>query len=106
MGVISCDTNDSFGQGLTNAQDKLVVVDFSATWCSPCQKVKPQFHALSEDMTDVVFLTVDVDENAEVAEKYGVQAMPTFMLFKNREKLADFTGANITKVKEMINERR
>lgn len=40
-----------------------MVVDFTATWCSPCQRIAPEFEQLSQDLPDVVFLKVDVDEN-------------------------------------------
>ena len=48
---------------LSNSGDALVCIDFTATWCSPCQQIAPAFQQLSEELTDVVFLKVDVDEN-------------------------------------------
>ena len=48
---------------LLNSGDALVCIDFTATWCSPCQQIAPAFQQLSEEMTNVVFLKVDVDEN-------------------------------------------
>lgn len=48
---------------LLNSGDALVCIDFTATWCSPCQQIAPAFQQLSEELTNVVFLKVDVDEN-------------------------------------------
>lgn len=56
-------TQAELEQVLTDSEDALVVVDFTATWCLPCQKIAPEFAQLSEELTDVVFLKVDVDEN-------------------------------------------
>ncbi|CAN0523729.1 unnamed protein product, partial [Scytosiphon promiscuus] len=48
---------------LSSSGDALVCIDFTATWCSPCQQIAPAFQQLSEELTDVVFLKVDVDED-------------------------------------------
>ena len=71
-----------------------VVVDFTASWCGPCQRIAPVFAKLAEEMTDVVFVKVDVDENAEVAEECGIQSMPTFQFYKSGEKVHEFSGAS------------
>uniref|UniRef100_A0A7N8YIW1 Thioredoxin n=1 Tax=Mastacembelus armatus TaxID=205130 RepID=A0A7N8YIW1_9TELE len=71
---------DEFRALLKEAGDKLVVVDFSATWCGPCKKIAPEYEDLSKkpENKNVVFLKVDVDE-AEVC-------MPTFHFYKNGKK--------------------
>lgn len=48
---------------LSDSGDALVVVDFTATWCAPCQQIAPMFEQLSQELTGVVFLKIDVDEN-------------------------------------------
>ena len=60
------------------------------------------FAKLAEEMTDVVFVKVDVDENAEVAEECGIQSMPTFQFYKSGEKVHEFSGASEDKIKEGI----
>ncbi len=67
---------------------KLAVVDFSATWCGPCKMLAPIFHELAEELADVDFFNVDVDENQELAGKYGIQGVPSVLVFKNGD-LAD-----------------
>ena len=56
-------TKEEFDAALKDAGSKLVVVDFTASWCGPCQQIAPVFKALAQEHKDVVFLKVDVDEN-------------------------------------------
>ncbi|KAL0970173.1 hypothetical protein UPYG_G00238350 [Umbra pygmaea] len=94
--IIVIEDLDGFHKALKDAGDKLVVVDFTATWCGPCKNIAPFFKELSEkpENTNVVFLKVDVDDAADVAQKCGVKCMPTFMFYKKGEKVHDFSGAN------------
>merc|ERR1712071_680870 len=85
-----------------SASNKLVVVDFSATWCGPCKMIAPLYEELSEDFSGAVFLKVDVDENPEAAAKYGVSAMPTFLFIKGGEVKDKIMGANPQGLKSMI----
>ncbi|EXJ74742.1 thioredoxin 1 [Cladophialophora psammophila CBS 110553] len=77
--------------------DRLVVLDCFATWCGPCKVIAPEVAKFSEsdDFKDKVdFYKVDVDEVPDVAQELGVRAMPTFMIFKNGEKVGEVVGAN------------
>lgn len=56
------------------------VVDFTATWCPPCRMMKPIFHRLAKEYGDKYnFITIDIDENPELANQYQIQAVPTFV---------------------------
>ena len=55
---------------------KIAVADFSATWCGPCKMMAPVFHTVAEGMKDEVsFFNVDVDENPETAQKFGIMSI-------------------------------
>lgn len=62
------------------------LVDFYATWCSPCQTMMPVLEQLKNKMgSNIRILKIDVDKNQEVAEKFKVRGVPTFVLFKSGE---------------------
>ena len=61
---------------------KPVVVDFWAQWCGPCHMMAPIFEGLAEEMPDVAFVKMNVDET-RAGNQYGVQAIPTLILFKD-----------------------
>uniref|UniRef100_A0A8D0G3X9 Thioredoxin n=1 Tax=Sphenodon punctatus TaxID=8508 RepID=A0A8D0G3X9_SPHPU len=91
-----------FQSELTSAGDKLIVVDFSATWCGPCKMIKPFFHSLVEKYPDVVFIEIDVDDAQDVASHCEVKCMPTFQFYKKNEKVHEFSGANKETLEEAI----
>ncbi|XP_078070167.1 thioredoxin-like [Mustelus asterias] len=94
---------DDLEAKLKEAGDKLVVIDFFATWCGPCEAIAPKFEDLAKKYTNVLFYKVDVDETGEVAEKCDVSAMPTFLFFKNGKKVDDgVIGADSNKLEEKI----
>mmetsp|Transcript_1823 Transcript_1823/g.3281 ORF Transcript_1823/g.3281 Transcript_1823/m.3281 type:complete len:104 (+) Transcript_1823:716-1027(+) len=76
------------------AGDKLVVVDFTASWCGPCQVIAPIFAGLAETYGDVVFVKVDVDANEETAAACEISAMPTFQYYKGGAKVDELVGAS------------
>jgi len=104
--VQQIDSMDAIKAQFTSAGEKLVVVDFYATWCGPCKMIAPQIEEMSTSMTDVVFLKVDVDEAEDVAGNYNVTAMPTFMFFKKGEKVDELMGANADKLRELVNKHK
>lgn len=66
--------------------DTPTLVDFFATWCGPCQAMSPVLDRLKNEMgSQVRILKIDVDKNQEVATKFKVRGVPTFILFKNGE---------------------
>ncbi len=69
------------------------VVDFYADWCNPCKIMKPHFEKAAEKIKNVHFGKVDVEENQNLAKKFGVMSIPTTIFFKNGEQVDRHTGA-------------
>merc|ERR1712171_24490 len=72
----------------------LVVIDFTATWCPPCQFIGPKFVAMAEEFPNAVFVKVDVDANSETSSHCGINCMPTFQFYKNGVKVVQLEGAD------------
>lgn len=71
-----------------------VVVDFSATWCGPCRAMAPVIENLAGKLAGkVAFVKVDVDENPELVERYGLRGVPHLMLVQNGKVVDEHTGA-------------
>ncbi|GAB2214122.1 hypothetical protein Droror1_Dr00018460 [Drosera rotundifolia] len=73
--------------------NKLIVLDFTATWCGPCRYMDPTITEFADKYTDVDFVKIDVDELMDVAREFGVQVMPTFLLMKNGREVDKVVGA-------------
>ena len=81
----------------TISSPKPTVVDFYATWCPPCQEQKPLFAEAERQYGEAAtFVTVDVDENPEIAEAYEIGGIPTLMIFKEGQPVAQMVGLHST----------
>jgi len=86
-------TTDTFDQVISSAQ-KPVLVDFWASWCGPCRALGPTVEKISESMADKIDVyKCNVDENGDLAMRYGVMSIPTLILFKGGEVAHTIVGA-------------
>lgn len=100
--IIHIHRDGQLREELVKAGGKLVVIDFTASWCGPCKMIAPHFKEMSDKYTNAVFLKIDVDECQETAQECGIRAMPTFQFYKNSKKVDEFSGASPDKLKAMI----
>jgi thioredoxin 1 len=82
---------------------KVIVVDFTASWCGPCKLMAPVFAELSRKFGQLVFVKVDVDEVQEVAAQYEVRAMPTFLFIKDGQQIDKVVGADKNELERKCN---
>ncbi len=86
-------SNESFESDVLKA-DAPVLVDYWAEWCGPCKMIAPILEEVSRDYSDKLHIAkVNVDENQEIASKYGIRGIPTLMLFRNGAVVATKVGA-------------
>ena len=74
-------------------KNKLLLVDFWAEWCGPCKSMHPIFTRMAKKYKSVRFARVNVDNAQDIAMRYGVQSIPTFIMFKNGEVVNTMVGA-------------
>lgn len=80
MAIINI-TKEIFEEQILKA-DQPVLVDFWAPWCTYCRRIAPAFDKIAEQQEDkLVFAKVNVDEAPEIAEKYGIDTIPTLLRF-------------------------
>lgn len=73
--------------------DKIVLVDFYADWCEPCKVFSPILEDVADDYDYVKVVKVNVDEEVELAQKYGIISLPTLLVVKNGKVVDRSTGA-------------
>ncbi len=84
--------DDNFDEEISKAELP-IMVDFWAPWCGPCKAIGPAVEALEETYRESMnFVKVNVDENPVVPSKYGIQAIPTLIFFKDGEVVDKITG--------------
>ncbi|MBQ2753468.1 MAG: thioredoxin [Firmicutes bacterium] len=85
-------TLENFEQEVMKS-DKPVLLDFWATWCGPCRMVSPVIDEIADERSDIKVGKINVDEQMELAAKYGVMSIPTLMVIKNGEVVNQSVGA-------------
>lgn len=69
-----------------------VLVDFNADWCGPCQMLKPIIEELSDERSDCKFVSINIDDEDELAEKFNVVSIPCLVYFKNGQEVSRSLG--------------
>ena len=71
---------------------KIVLADFFAEWCGPCQMLAPVLENITKTKTDVDIVKIDIDKNMELASKYNIEVVPTLLFFKDGNLKKTLTG--------------
>lgn len=84
-------TKQNFQETIDN--NDIVIVDLWANWCGPCKAFAPTFEKVSDEHQDIVFAKVDTEAQKELAAAFGIQAIPTLMVFRDKVLLYKEAGA-------------
>lgn len=84
--------------------DKIIVIDFWAVWCSPCKVFAPIFEKIQQEYyQDFIFVKINVDENPMVAQRFGISSIPTTLFIKGGQFLRKLVGViNYTTLKQAL----
>ena len=83
--------------------NETVLVDFWAEWCGPCRSMHPVLDELSQKHENLTIVKINVDTQSELAQKYGIRGIPTFISFKNGQVLKTVVGGqSIQKLEELL----
>ena len=82
----------NFRQEVLNS-DKPVLLDFWAPWCGPCRMVVPMVEAIAEERPDIKVGKINIDEEFELARRFGISSIPTLVVMKNGQVVRQATGA-------------
>ena len=80
---------ENFSELISNGK---VLVDFNAEWCGPCRMLKPVIDEIAEDRSDIKIISVNIDDEDELAEKYNVMSIPCLLLFVDGEEVKRSVG--------------
>ena len=102
--VISIKDESQFNNILQQSQNKVVVVDFTATWCMPCKMISPIYdkHSIAPQFDRIVFTKVDVDAVPEIAQRFQIRSMPSFLFVKNGKVIDRFSGADQNRLLQLL----
>ena len=84
-------TKENFDSEVLKAE-RTVLVDFWATWCGPCRMLSPIVDEVASERPDVKVGKINVDEQPELAQQFGIMSIPTLLVFKNGEKVQESVG--------------
>ncbi len=84
-------TNENFENEVVKSEIP-VLVDFWAEWCGPCRMIAPIVHEIAEHRSDIKVCKVNVDNNPQLCNQFGIDSIPTLLLFKNGEVAAKSIG--------------
>jgi len=100
--VVHVKSTDHWNEIVTTHESNgsVLVCKFSANWCSPCKALAPKIDSLSltYDENKVLFLSIDIEENEEIAEKFNITSMPTTLIIRNCKIIKTVVGADLVAI--------
>lgn len=103
-GIVNINNEEDFNRLTEEFNDRIIVIDFWAVWCSPCKMYAPIFEKVQlEYSQDVIFAKINVDDNPMIAQRYGVSSIPSTLFMKGGNVLRKVVGViNYTTLKQIL----
>ena len=103
-GIVAIKNEQDLARLTNEFNDKIIVIDFWAVWCSPCKIFAPIFEKLQQEYyQDFIFAKINVDENPLIAQNYGISSIPTTLFLKEGQALRKFVGVmNYPAMKQVL----
>ena len=83
-------TSENYSE--VTSSDKTVLLDFWASWCGPCQMISPIVEEIAQEREDITVGKINVDEQMELAQEFGISSIPTLVVIKNSEVINKSVG--------------
>jgi thioredoxin len=84
------------------SESRPIILDFYASWCGPCKVIAPHFQDLADMYKGICFVKVNCDHAEDIAELFQVDALPTFVLMKNRVEVSRFCGSKTSQLDDLV----
>ncbi len=97
MPLLTLSNLDKFNDLVSN-NEKLIVIDFTASWCGPCKRIAPQYIQFSEKMPNIIFCKVDINKAESIAKNFNIKSIPTFIFIKKGKIIDRFGGSDMSRV--------
>jgi thioredoxin 1 len=94
--------SEDFNRLMRESYDKLVVIDYCAPWCRPCQKFEPIFEKLACDYSSALFARMNIEEIPKITEGEKISSVPTFVLYRCGCEVNRLEGASESKLRSLI----
>jgi len=91
MAAININNNNFLSEVMSS--EKKVLLDFWAPWCGPCRMVVPMVEEIAKERPDIKVAKINVDENPELATRFGIMSIPTLVVMENGKIVNQATGA-------------
>jgi thioredoxin 1 len=104
MSVITITNVSQWNEIIKIAANSILIIKCSTSWCMPCKVIQPKYQKLAEQYKneDIIFMTVDIEEVPDIAEKFNISSMPTFLIIQNDAIKRTVIGADILSIKTGI----
>ncbi|XP_031117965.1 thioredoxin-like 2-1, chloroplastic isoform X2 [Ipomoea triloba] len=99
--MVDINSTEGFLDALSNAGDRLVIVDFYGTWCASCRALFPKLCKIAEEHPEILFLKVNFDENKSLCKSLNVKVLPFFQFYRGADGLLDSFSCSLAKLQKL-----